>query len=81
MTVNLLRDAVSAFSDRLENIMHPEMGVRILADDGATYGYGHLSRSQEMVLAFENTGFGVEYPNPFSTPVEPRPFRYCISRA
>ncbi len=44
--------------------------IRIIADGGPDYGYGHLSRSRELAFAFEDADFSVECVNLFTSPSE-----------
>jgi spore coat polysaccharide biosynthesis predicted glycosyltransferase SpsG len=51
--------------------MRSGIRVRIIADGGANYGYGHLSRSRELTYVFEQAGFGVDYVDLFSSSLAP----------
>lgn len=45
--------------------------ARLVVDGGPTYGYGHLSRSRELALAFEAAGFSIDYVDLMHAPRPP----------
>ncbi|MCC6779480.1 MAG: hypothetical protein IT537_23100 [Hyphomicrobiales bacterium] len=45
--------------------------ARLVVDGGPTYGYGHLSRSRAVALAFETAGFLVDYVDLLHAPRPP----------